>query len=107
MKVIVQYADGTTEEHVLKYGEQIADAFSRVDVPGSIDAGDFTRRGQLRYLAFNLGKKAALAKIILESYDTEVVPATVAITAGSEPVPASPGSKPAAREPAAATVPRS
>ena len=102
MKVIVQYADGTTEEHVLKYGEQIADAFSRVDVPGSIDAGDFTRRGQLRYLAFNLGKKAPLAKIILESYDTEVVPATVAITAGSEPVPASPGSKPAAREPAAA-----
>ena len=60
----------------------------RADVPSSADAGDFTRRGQLRYFAINLGKKAALSKIVLESYDTDVVPATVAITAGDEPAPA-------------------
>ncbi len=90
MKVVVQFADGSTEEHVLKNGEQIADTAVRADVPGSLDAGDFTRRGQVRYFALNLGKKAALSKIGLESFDTDVVPATVAITAGDEPA-ATPG----------------
>jgi type 1 glutamine amidotransferase len=85
MKVMVQFADGSTEEHVLKNGEQIADTALRADVPGSVDAGDFTRRGQVRYLAINLGKKAPLSKVVLESFDTDVVPATVAITAGDEP----------------------
>jgi putative membrane-bound dehydrogenase-like protein len=85
MKVVVQFADGATEEHVLKNGEQFADTTVRADVPGSLDAGDFTRRGQVRYFAVNLAKKAALSKIVLESFDTDVVPATVAITAGDEP----------------------
>ena len=87
MKVVVQFADGTNEEHVLKNGEVFADTFTRADVPLSTDAGDFTRRGQLRYFALNLGKKGALSKIVLESFDTDIVPATVAITAGAEPVP--------------------
>ena len=86
MKVVVQFADGTSEEHVLKNGEVFADTFVRADVPLSTDAGDFTRRGQLRYFALNLGKKAALSKIVLESFDNDIVPATVAITAGDEPV---------------------
>ena len=85
MKVTVHFADGTTEEHVLKNGEHFADTFVRADVPLSADAGDFTRRGQLRYFALNLGKKGALSKVVLESFDTDVVPATVAITAGAEP----------------------
>jgi putative heme-binding domain-containing protein len=88
MKVVVHFADGSTEEHVLRNGEHIADTFVRAEVPLSTDAGDFTRRGQLRYFALNLGKKAQLAKIVLESFDTDVVPATVAITAGVEPVAA-------------------
>ena len=86
MKVIVFFADGTSEEHVLKNGEHFADTFVRADVPLSTDAGDFTRRGQLRYFALNLAKKGALSKIVLESFDTDIVPATVAITAGAEPV---------------------
>ena len=65
-----------------------ADALVRADVPLSSDAGDFTGRGQLRYFALNLGKKAPLSKIVLESYDGDVVPVTVAITAGNEPVAA-------------------
>jgi type 1 glutamine amidotransferase len=51
----------------------------------SSDAGDFTRRGQLRYFALNLKKKGALSKIVLESYDTDLVPCTVAITASADP----------------------
>ena len=86
MKIIVQFADGTTEEHVLENGRHFADALVRADVPLSSDAGDFTGRGQLRYFAINLSKKAVLSKITLESYDGDVVPVTVAITAGQEPV---------------------
>ena len=86
MKVTVQFADGSTEEHVLQNGEHFADALVRAEVPLSKDAGDFTGRGQLRYFAINLGKKGALSKIVLESFDTDVVPATIAITAGDEPV---------------------
>jgi putative membrane-bound dehydrogenase-like protein len=97
MKVVVQFADGTREEHLLKNGEVFADTFVRAEVPLSIDAGDFTRRGQLRYFALNLGKKAPLSKIVLESFDTDIVPATVAITVGNEPVAGTPGSIPEAR----------
>jgi type 1 glutamine amidotransferase len=50
----------------------------------SSDAGDFVRRGQLRYFALNLKKKGALSKIVLESYDTDLVPCTVAITASAD-----------------------
>ena len=87
LKVIVEFADGTSEEHVLKNGEHFADAFDRANVPLSVDAGDFTRRGQVRYFAINLGKRAALAKIVLESFDNDIVPCTVALTVGSEPAP--------------------
>ena len=85
MKVVVYFADGTSQEHVLENGETFADTFGRADVPLSIDAGDFTRRGQLRYFAVNLGKKATLSKIVLESYDADIVPVTVAITASTDP----------------------
>jgi putative heme-binding domain-containing protein len=102
LKVTVQFADGTAEEHVLQNGRHIADALVRAEVPLSTDAGDFTGRGQLRYFAINLAKKGALSKIVLESYDTDVVPATVAITAGDEPAAAgAPSASAPAQAPAA------
>ena len=104
MKVVVQYADGTSEEHVLKNGEHLADTTVRADVPLSSDAGDFTGRGQLRYLALNLGRKSPLSKIVLESYDTDVVPATVAMTLAQDPAPG--GAKPASPPPAAPAAPQ-
>ena len=105
MKVIVFFADGTSEEHVLKNGEHFADAFVRAEVPLSTDAGDFTRRGQLRYFALNLGKKGTLSKIVLESFDADAVPATVAITAATEPVAGKTPSTPDSRAPSPAPRP--
>ena len=108
MKVIVQFADGTSEEHVLKNGEHFAEFGSNAAIPGAIPAGDFTRRGQLRYFALNLKKAGALSKIVLESFDNDVVPCTIAITAGTEPAAASPSTQtpaPAAPPPAAAASP--
>jgi putative heme-binding domain-containing protein len=91
LKVLVQFADGRSEEHVLNNGEHIADTFTRAEVPRSTDAGDFTRRGQLRYFALNLARAGTLTRIVLESFDSDVVPVTVAITASAEPA----GTKPA------------
>ncbi len=87
LKVTVQFADGSSQEHVLRNGEYFADAFAAADVPRSAAAAGFTRRGQVRYFALNLGKSAQLSRIVLESYDNDIVPATIAITAGTDPVP--------------------
>ena len=87
LKVTVQFADGSSQEHVLRNGEYFADAFAAADVPRSVAAAGFTRRGQVRYFALNLGKSAQLSRIVLESYDNDIVPATIAITAGTDPVP--------------------
>ncbi len=101
LRVIAQFADGTSKEFVLKNGEHIADAFSRAAVPLSTEVVDFTRRGQIRYVALDLGQKAALSKVVLESFDNDVVPATVAITASTEPA----ANAPQAQPPAAAQPP--
>ncbi len=85
MNVHVEYADGDKESIVLKNGEHFADYIGRAEVPLSDDAGDFTRRGQLRYLAVNLKKKAQLKKLTLETSGSIIAPCTVAITASAEP----------------------
>ncbi|OYW77639.1 MAG: hypothetical protein B7Z37_03555 [Verrucomicrobia bacterium 12-59-8] len=86
MTVQVKYADGDKESIVLKNGEYFADYIGKAEVPLSEDAGDFTRRGQLRYFAINLKKKGALKKITLETSGSIVTPCTVAITASAETV---------------------
>jgi putative heme-binding domain-containing protein len=85
MTVQVEFADGDKESIVLKNGEHFADYIGKAEVPLSDDAGDFTRRGQLRYFAINLKKKGALKKITLETSGSIVTPCTVAITASMEP----------------------
>ncbi|MDI1312462.1 PVC-type heme-binding CxxCH protein [Prosthecobacter sp.] len=86
MTVHVEFADGDKESIVLKNGEHFADYIGKAEVPLSDDAGDFTRRGQLRYFAINLKKKGALKKLTLETSGSIVTPCTVAITASAEPV---------------------
>ena len=93
MKVTVKFADGSDEEYILRNGIHFSDAISRADVSGSMDAGPFTRRGQLRCFGITLSKKARLRGIVLESYDNKVVPCTVAITASTEAVASIPSLK--------------
>jgi len=90
MKVIVEFADGSKEEHVLQNGDQFTDALDTAEVPGSRHAGNFTRLGQLRTFAVALSKNATLKTIALESFDNEIVPCTVAITASAEAISKSP-----------------
>jgi putative heme-binding domain-containing protein len=89
LKVMVAFADGTQEEHILRNGEHVASATERAEVPLSVYAGDLTRRGQLRYFALNLRTKGQLKKVVLESFDNDIVPCTVAMTASAVPATAS------------------
>ncbi|MDB6073368.1 MAG: xynZ, partial [Verrucomicrobiaceae bacterium] len=85
MTVNVEYADGDKESILLKNGEHFADYNGKAEVPLSDNAGEFTRRGQLRYFALNLKKKAQLKKVVLETSGNIVTPCTVAITTCTEP----------------------
>ncbi|MEO7600213.1 MAG: PVC-type heme-binding CxxCH protein [Opitutus sp.] len=85
-KLTVNFADGSIEEHVFRNGEHFASATERADVPLSAAAGDLTRQGQLRTFAVNLKTKGLVKRVALESFDNEIVPCTVAITAGADPV---------------------
>ena len=88
LKVTAHFADGRTEAHVLENGRHFAELGSTAAVPLSQPAGDFTRRGQLRYFTVNLKAKGPLSKVVLEAIDGEVVPCTVALTVGAEPAAA-------------------
>lgn len=78
------YADGASEEVVLRNGVEFADWISRHDVPGSefVDgalADDSW--GQLRYHVLAPKEKKPVARIALESYDTLYAPTLLALTA--------------------------
>ena len=79
-----RFADGTSEEHVLKNGVEFADWIGHIDVPGSeyvegaLGPGSW---GQMRRFAVELATPRAVERIVLESYDNELAPTFVALTA--------------------------
>jgi len=88
MKVVVHFADGSREEHTLRNGVHFA-AYNRLDdVPESTAAGDLTNRGNLRTFSVALKKSGLVTKVDLESFDNDIVPCTVAVTARIDATPA-------------------
>jgi len=83
-RVTLLYADGTTEETVLRNGEQIADYVQPFEVPGSKAATDLVTSGQLRWFTIIPKGHGEISKVVLESYDNHVAPAFVAMTAQVE-----------------------
>ncbi len=81
MKVTVKYADGQTEELVMKNGEEFADFIRVVDVPGSKLTQDIVKENQLRWYTKPLKRTAVIEKLIIESFANGLAPTTVAITA--------------------------
>jgi putative membrane-bound dehydrogenase-like protein len=78
--VRLHYADGQTEDHPLRNGEHFADYIRRVDVPGSQFA--FQLRGQqLRYLAVEPKREAAIATIEFLKGPDDTAPVIMAATA--------------------------
>jgi type 1 glutamine amidotransferase len=97
-KVTVKYANNQTEEFLLKNGVEFADYNGTADVPGSKFVPNLVPGGrQVRSFSRDLKQTdQAIQSITLESFDNQVAPVFVAITAetGSSPNPAS-SSKPA------------
>jgi hypothetical protein len=79
MIVRLHYADGQAEDHALRNGEHFADYIRRVDVPGSKLA--FLLRGQqLRYLAVQPQRDAAIDRIELVKGPDATAPVVMAVT---------------------------
>jgi uncharacterized protein len=79
MIVRLHYADGETEDHPLRNGEQFADYIRRVDVPGSKFA--YSLQGQqIRYLKVEPKRREALKEIELVKGPDSTAPIIMAIT---------------------------
>jgi putative membrane-bound dehydrogenase-like protein len=80
LTVRLHYADGKTEDHPLRNGEELADYVRRVDVPGSKFA--FNLRGrQVRYLAIHPGRSEPISEIEFVKGQDATAPVIVAVTA--------------------------
>jgi len=97
-KVTVQYANGQSEEFVLRNGVEFVDYVdSAQNAPGSKQVPDLVRRGQVRTFSRPLAQNAAIEKISLESFNNSVAPVFVAITAETGDVKTT-GAPPAAKQ---------
>ncbi|MGV3772613.1 MAG: PVC-type heme-binding CxxCH protein [Verrucomicrobiales bacterium] len=85
-KVTLQYADNSTEELILRNGREFADYIGKFDVPDSKEAPDLVRRGQVRWFSKDLKRGGEIRKLTIESYNNNIAPTFVAITADSAPV---------------------
>jgi putative membrane-bound dehydrogenase-like protein len=80
-KVTVKFAEGDSEEFVLKNGVEFADYNGPHNVPGSKAVDDVVRNGQVRSFTRSLKNQSPIQKITIESFDNAVAPTFVAITA--------------------------
>jgi uncharacterized protein len=91
-KLTLQFANGGTEEIVLRNGIEFADWSRPHDVPGSRAVPELARRGQVRVFTKDVHGRQVIERIHLESYENRVAPTFVAITAeladGSDPTSA-------------------
>jgi putative heme-binding domain-containing protein len=79
MIVRLHYADGATEVHALKNGEQLASYAQRIDVPGSKLAFNLDGR-QVRYLAIEPKRKDKIERIELVKGPDDTAPIVMAVT---------------------------
>jgi putative membrane-bound dehydrogenase-like protein len=79
MIVRLHYADGATEDHALKNGEQFAGYVQRFDVPGSKFAFNLNGR-QVRYLAIEPKRKDKIERIEFVKGPDDTAPIVMAVT---------------------------
>jgi len=83
-KLSLLYADGEAEEHVFVDGREFADWIRRSEVPGSewVDLVEEGSAGQVRRFHVDLRRPGAVVqRIVLESFDNDLAPTFVALTA--------------------------
>ncbi len=89
-KITVHFADGQSEEIVLRNAVEIADYNGTQDVPGSRALPEALTHGQVRWFTKPLSHPGVIQKITLESFDTAIAPTFVAITAETGEAEAAP-----------------
>lgn len=93
MKAEVVYQDGGRESLVMKNAVEFADYISHIEVPGSAFVEELSDRTQVRWITFNLTKPGVIQKLILSSFNTNVAPVVVAVTADIEGAASAPVGK--------------
>jgi hypothetical protein len=81
VRVRIIYDDGQSEDVTLWNGEQFADYVRKIDVPGSNHVPDIVASGQLRWFSITPKRSAPIDRLELESFNNQVAPAFVALTA--------------------------
>ena len=79
MIVRLHYADGKTEDHLLKNGEHFADYIRHVDVPSS-QLAFMLRKQQLRYLSIAPKRSESIREIEFAKGDDATAPIVMAAT---------------------------
>ncbi len=77
----LHFEDGHTEETVFRNGIEFADYNGHANVPGSREAPEIVRNGQVRWFSVNVKQDGIIKTIALASFDNEVAPTFVALTA--------------------------
>ena len=80
MIVQLHYADGSTEDHPLRNGHELADYIHVVDVPNSKLAFRLAGGQQVRYLAVHPRKSDVIDRIELVKGNDETAPVVLAVT---------------------------
>lgn len=80
-KMILQFADGTKKEMIFRNGVEFADYNSRADTEGSMKVDNLVNRGQVRWFSVDVGHDSTIDSLVLESFDNQVAPTFVALTA--------------------------
>ena len=80
MTVRLRYEDGTTEDHPLRNGVEVADYIRRVDVPGSQFAFRLAGGQQIRYLSIAPKKPGVVKTIELVKGVDSIAPLVMAVT---------------------------
>jgi putative membrane-bound dehydrogenase-like protein len=81
-KVSVRYTDGEKEDFVFKNGVEFVDYIdASLEAPGSKTVPGVVSRGQVRTFSRALKGKTAIDSITFESFDNQIAPTFVAVTA--------------------------
>ena len=79
-KARIYYADGKSEEIVLRSGDESADTGGQADLSASKSRTDLVASGQILQFSLKPQSKAQITKIRLESFDNHITPAFLAMT---------------------------
>ena len=78
--VRLHYADGATETHALRNGDQVADYIRRIDVPGSRFGLELAGGQQLRVVTVRPGRADRIDRIEFAKGTDETAPIVMAVT---------------------------